>query len=177
MKIIVGSANQNKVNAVKEVFEDYEQFTGAQIDFTPADSEVSNQPKSMEETVQGAMNRARNAFTQCDLSIGLESGLFKVPETKSGYMDITICAIYDGKTFHLGGSPAFEYPTKMIDLVFEKGLEIDEAAKETGVTENDRIGKAEGMIGILTKGRLDRKGYTKQAVITALVHLLNPTLY
>ncbi len=177
MKITVGSANQNKVNAVKEVLADYPEFAEAEIDFTAADSEVSNQPKSMEETVRGAMNRARNAFTNCNYSIGLESGLFEVPKTKSGYMDITICAIYDGTTFHLGGSPSFEYPTKMINLVFEKGLEIDEAAKETGVTENDRVGRAEGMIGILTKGRLDRKGYTKQAVITALVHLLNPTLY
>ncbi|KKT77095.1 MAG: hypothetical protein UW74_C0049G0004 [Candidatus Giovannonibacteria bacterium GW2011_GWC2_44_8] len=92
-------------------------------------------------------------------------------------MDITMCAIFDGKNFHLGGSSAFEYPKSMIDLVFSKDYEIDEAAKEIGFSHDSNIGEREGMIGTLTKGRLDRKGYNKQAVITALIHLLNPEHY
>ncbi len=177
MKIIVGSANLNKVEAVKEALADYPEFVSAEVDYIAADSEVSNQPKTLAETIAGAKNRARNAFVDCDYSVGLESGLFAVPDTKSGYMDITICAIYDGNTYHLGGSSVFEYPKTMVDMVFEKGFEIDQAAKAAGVTSNDRVGRAEGMIGILSHGRLDRKGYTKQAVTTALVHLLNPEYY
>lgn len=177
MKIIVGSANLNKVEAVKEALADYPEFVSAEVDYIAADSEVSNQPKTIEETILGAKNRARNAFVGCDYSVGLESGLFAVPDTKSGYMDITICAIYDGQTYHLGGSPVFEYPKKMVEMVFEQGLEIDQAARQAGVTTNDRVGRAEGMIGILSRGILDRKKYTKHAVTTALIHLLNPELY
>jgi inosine/xanthosine triphosphatase len=113
----------------------------------------------------------------CDLSVGLESGLIEVPNTKSGYMDITMCAIYDGKNFHLGGSSVFEYPKSMIDLVFSKDYEIDEAAKEAGFSHDENIGEREGVIGALTKGYLNRTGYSKQAVITALIHLLNPEHY
>ena len=138
---------------------------------------VANQPKTLEETIEGAINRARNAFIDCNYSIGLESGLIKIPNTKSGYMDITMCAIYDGKVFHLGGSSVFEYPKSMIDLVFSKGHDISSAANAIGISDNPKLGSAEGVIGILTKGYLDRKAYTKQAVITALIHLLNPEHY
>ena len=177
MKVIVGSKNPTKVEAVREAFGEFPEFKSAEVEGMQVDTEVHKQPKNMEQTVQGAMNRARNAFKNCDLSVGLESGLMEVPNTKSGYMDITMCAIYDGKNFHLGGSSAFEYPKSMIDLVFSKDYEIDEAAKEAGFSHDENIGEREGMIGALTKGRLDRKGYSKQAVITALIHLLNPEHY
>ncbi len=177
MKVNVGSKNITKVQAVKEALSDFPEFSSAKVVSLAVDSGVHKQPKNMEQTVQGAMNRAKNAFKNCDLSFGLESGLIEVPNTKSGFMDITMCAIYDGKNFHLGGSSAFEYPKSMIDLVFSKDYEIDKAAKEAGFSHDENLGDREGMIGILTKGRLDRKNYSKQAVITALIHLLNPDHY
>ncbi len=171
--------NQKKVDAVKETFLDFSEFFNSKIEvsLTVVDSGVSKQPKTLKQTTEGAMNRARNAFNDCDLSIGLESGLMEVPYTKSGYMDITMCAIYDGKNFHLGGSSVFEYPKSMVDLIFTKDYEVNEAAKEAGFTENSSVGSAEGMVGLLTKGRLNRKDYSKQAVLTALIHLLNPEHY
>jgi non-canonical (house-cleaning) NTP pyrophosphatase len=39
------------------------------------------------------------------------------------------------------------------------------------MTTNENIGSEEGAIGILTKGRMTRKEYTKQALRTALIHL------
>ncbi|OGI92422.1 hypothetical protein A2933_00475 [Candidatus Nomurabacteria bacterium RIFCSPLOWO2_01_FULL_46_18] len=177
MKVNVGSKNPNKLKAVEEVFKDFDEVAKVRIVAVEVSSEVSGQPKRLEETVNGAINRARNAFFDCDLSVGLESGLLKVPHTKSGYMNITMCAIYDGEKFHLGGSSVFEYPKSIVDLVFSKDYEIDEAAKEIGITDDSAIGKAGGMIGLLTKGKLDRKNYTKQAVVTALIHLINPEHY
>lgn len=177
MRVNVGSKNMTKVQAVEEAFSDFPEFFSAKIFSVEADSGIHKQPKNMKETVEGAINRAKNSFKDCNLSVGLESGLIEVPNTKSGYMDITMCAIYDGKKFHLGGSSAFEYPKSMVDLVFNKDYEIDEAAKEIGFSHDTNIGEREGMIGVLTKGRLNRKAYSKQAVITALIHLLNPEHY
>lgn len=177
MKVNVGSKNITKVQAVEELFQEFPEFSSAEIYSIEVDSGVHKQPKTIEETVQGAMNRARNAFNNCDLSIGLESGLIKVPYTKSGYMDTTMCAIYDGERFHLGGSSPFEYPKSMIDLVFNKDQDISEAAKSVGFSHDDNLGKREGMIGVLTRGKLNRKEYSKQAVLTALIHLLNPEHY
>ena len=140
-------------------------------------SGVYKQPTSMDETIQGAINRAKNSFQKCEYSFGIESGLMKVPHTKTGYMNVCACAIYDGKDYHIGLSSAFEYPTKIINFVFSDKLEIDEAIYKTGLTNDKRIGRSGGVIGYLTKGRLKRKEYTKQAITTALIHLENPELF
>src|SRR5574342_3631 len=109
MKINVGSKNEIKVSAVKETVSNYSIISDAEISGMEVPSGVSEQPKSLEETVQGAINRAKGAFNGCDLSFGIESGIMQVPKTKTGYMDFCACAIYDGKDMHLGLSSAFEF--------------------------------------------------------------------
>jgi len=72
--------------------------------------------------VSGAKNRALAAYKtgEYSLAFGIESGIFEVPHTKSGYMDTTCCAIYDGKEYHLGLSCCIEYPKAMIDAHFRE---------------------------------------------------------
>jgi non-canonical (house-cleaning) NTP pyrophosphatase len=87
-------------------------------------------------------------------------------------MDVCVCAIYDGKECHLGLSSAWEFPdTSVTDMTIKDGLDMSQAIKKAGMTKNENIGPSEGAIGILTKGRMDRKEYTKQALRTALIHL------
>ena len=176
MIISVGSKNPVKVKAVEEeVIEGLS--ADAKIVFSDIGSDVSNQPKTLEETVKGAMNRAKKAFSECDYSFGIEDGLMAVPHTKTGYMNVCVCAIYDGSVFHLGLSSLFEYPKKVTQLVFSDNIEIDEAMKKAGLTENPRIGYSGGVIGMLTNGRTTRKDCIKHAVAMALIHLKNPELY
>ena len=52
-----------------------------------------------------------------------------------------------------------------------KGLDMTEASVKAGLSDNSDLGAKEGLIGIVTKGRLTRKDYTKQAIRTALIHL------
>lgn len=171
MKIIVGSKNKIKVEAVKEILKEYSHLSGAQVLEIEVPSEVSDQPKSLEETIAGAMNRARNAFGDCDYSFGLESGLMVVPNTKSGFMDVCVCAIYDGNEFHLGLSSAWEAPKSVTEHMVSGGLDMNQAAFKAGYSTNPNLGAAEGLVGVVTKGRLTRKEYTKQSIITALIHL------
>ncbi|MBI3334958.1 MAG: inosine/xanthosine triphosphatase [Candidatus Portnoybacteria bacterium] len=177
MIINVGSTNKAKVEAVKEVIRYYDFLRDAKVRAVEVSSNVSHQPISIEETVKGATSRAKNAWETCDLSFGIESGLMKVPYTKTGYMDVCVCAIYDGKEYHLGLSSAFEYPKELTRLIFDEGINATQAAHKIGLTKNPRIGSGKGIIGILTKGRLTRKEYTKQAIITALIHLENAHLF
>jgi inosine/xanthosine triphosphatase len=177
MKINIGSKNKAKIGALEEILKEYPDFLNAEIVSKDVNSDISDQPKSLDETIKGAMNRAKKSFDDCDYSVGLESGLMKVLETKTGYMDATACAIYDGKGFHLGLSSCFEYPVKLTKCVLEEDIDISSAAKKLGITEKESLGAEEGMVGILTKGRLDRKGLTKQAIRTALIHLENKELY
>ena len=178
MKIVVASKNPVKVDAVSEVIQDYGLFKGAEIFALEASSGVSEQPKSLEETVQGAINRAKSAFIEgCTYSFGIESGLMIVPQTKTGKMNFCVCAIYDGRESHLGLSCAFEFPTRVTEMTHELGIDVNEAFYRAGLTTNKKIGSSEGAIGMLTKGRMTRKAYTKQAVQMALIHLENSALY
>ncbi len=177
MKIIVGSTNPVKVEAVRETISDYNFLKEAEVIGVAVSSRVSNQPKSLDETVTGAMNRARYAFKNCDYSIGLEDGLMRVPWTKMGYMNICVCDIFDKKEHCLGLSSAFEYPTEVIRLVLKEGLDINQAFHKVELTDNPKIGSDEGAIGILSKGRLMRKEYSKQAIMMALVRLENKRMY
>jgi inosine/xanthosine triphosphatase len=177
MKIIVASTNPQKIKAVSDIIPKYDFLIGASVEGVNTDSGVSDQPKSIEETVQGAINRAKNAFKNVDYSFGIESGLMSVPQTKCGVMDVCVCAIYDGENIHLGLSSAFEPPQKIFDLMHDSGLDMSEACLRVGLTKNPKLGASEGLIGILTHGRLDRLAYTAQAVTTAMIHLENAQLF
>jgi len=171
MRIHIGSKNQIKVDAVNELLQDYPHLKNAEIDSFEMASGVDDQPKSLEETVRGAMNRAREVLQEGTYGFGIESGLMKVPGTKSGFMDVCVCAIYDGKEYHLGLSSAWEAPKRVMDHMLKDGLDMNQAAHKAGLTDNPKVGSAEGLVGIMTKGRLDRKAYTKEAIRTALIHL------
>jgi inosine/xanthosine triphosphatase len=172
LTIKVGSKNQVKVSAVEEILQDYPHLKDAVVEGVEVSSGISDQPMTLEEIVDGARNRAIGAFIDCTYSFGIESGLMAVPHTKSGYMDICVAAVHDGSDTHLGMSSGWEFTDPEITrLIVEDGLNMAEAVNKVGLTDNPAIGSQEGAIGIVTKGRLDRKGYTKQALQMALIHI------
>ncbi len=168
-RIRVASLNRNKINAVKEVFPSLE------VEGSVCKSGVREQPLSLDETIQGAIFRAKAVFEDCEYSIGIEDGIAPVPNTQSGYMNFCACAIYDGKRTYLGLAPAFEYPPKFTEKVLNGGMTISQAF--VPVTGKPDIGYEEGIIGWLTGGRMSRKDYTKLAVEMAKVQIDNAALY
>ena len=180
MLITIGSKNRVKVQAVEEVLKDYPTLEKAELVSFPAVSEVSDQPISLREIIQGAKNRAKHAYLaheHCSYSFGIESGLYEAPGTETGFLEATICAIFDGTAFHIGQSCGFEIPQRVLDRIFLQKMDLQEACLQVGLTNDPKLGQAEGIIGILTKGRIDRKIYTKQAIVTALIQLENRELY
>lgn len=179
MKINVGSLNPNKINAAKEIFSEYEIFTNCEVIGIEAPSEISEQPLTIDEIFTGAKNRARNAFTNCDLSIGLESGITPLQTARTGYIGICGCAIYTGQEndFYYGQGMAFEYPTEVIKKVLTNKLDLDTAFKQAGLTQENRIGYKNGIIGFLTNNKITRKNLAKDAIQMALVSFLNKDLY
>jgi inosine/xanthosine triphosphatase len=142
-------------------------------------SKVSLNPLSLEETIEGAKNRAKEAYDfctnaegSCDFGVGLEAGLFPVTSLESGYFDTTMCCIYNGQDYFFGGSPLFEYPNKVIERILageEAGLIID----FFGETAKGRP----GVIGPLTDGRVMRDEFEMSAVIMALGKVVANGLY
>lgn len=177
MKIGVGSKNKTKVGAVENLLKEYPMFSGAEVIGVAVQVEEFGHPKSLEETVAGAVDRAKQAYINHDYGFGIEGGLMKVPLTKSGYMEVAACAIYDGKQIHLGLSQACEWPKKAIEGILHQGLDGSQALKAAGFTNKEKLGEHEGLVGIFTGGRTNRTEYNKGAIMMALVHLENPDHY
>ena len=180
MIVAIGSTNLIKVEAVKECIQGYQILAGAKIFSFASPSEVSNQPLNLEETIQGAKNRARNAFLACEncnYSFGIEGGIFEAPGTQTGYLEASVCCIFDGTNYHIGLSSGFEVPPKILSLVLEEKMELGQACFESGISTNPKIGAAEGIISILTNGRLNRKEYTKQSITSAMIQLEHASWY
>ena len=175
MKLVVGSQNPVKAQAVENVLQKI--YPTEVVEFTSKEVEsgVPDQPFGKKETIQGAVNRAKNAYSsEFDLSVGIESGLMEAPHTITGYVDLQWCAIYDGENITLGVSAGFEYPPQVVEEVL-KGREVGEVMdKLTGV---DDLGKKTGAVSFLTNGLLDRVGNSEQCVLMAMVPKINHELY
>jgi inosine/xanthosine triphosphatase len=174
MKIGIGSKNKTKVGAVAETLLDYPMFKDAEVVSVNVNIEEFGHPKTLDETVAGAIDRARQAYVGHDYGFGIESGLMKVSQTKSGYMEVAVCAIFDGKQIHMGLSPAFEWPKEVLEGILHKGMDGSQAMKAAGITHHEKLGEREGFVGIFTKGRTNRMEYNKAAIVMALMHLENP---
>lgn len=118
MKIHVGSRNQTKTQAVVDAVSLYPQlFPNPRITAIEVSLDLYGHPKNLKETIKGAVARAKEAFTDCDYSFGLEGGLMEVPFSSSGFMETSVCALWDGKEIYLGLGPAFEWPKAVVKMV------------------------------------------------------------
>lgn len=179
MKINVGSQNKTKLAAVQDVVNLYPDFfKDTEINGMAVEIEEFAHPKNIKDTVAGAIERAKKAYSDCEYSIGLEGGLIEVPFSKTGFMEVGACAIYDGKNCHIGLSPAFELPKKVTELIISDEADASQAFKKLGLTEHEKLGAVDGgIVGFLSKGRLTREELTKQSIIMALIQLEHPELY
>ncbi|HDX9654712.1 NTPase [Bacillus wiedmannii] len=149
MKVVVGSKNKTKVGAVEKVWKD------ATITSLSVPSGVANQPFTDEETMQGAVNRAKRALQvqegEAQIGIGLEGGVMK---TEHG---LFMCnwgalATSDGKTFVAGGA-RIKLPDDFL-APLEDGKELSEVMEE--FVQRKDIRSHEGAIGIFTDDYVDR---------------------
>jgi inosine/xanthosine triphosphatase len=149
IRIAVGTLNPAKVQAVESAL----MSVVAKILPVDVSSGVSNQPFSDEETIQGAVNRARNALAQtgADLAIGLEGG---VVETEYGMFLCNWGALVSlkGEPILAGGARILlpQEIARQLKRGIELGVIMDQYARKKDVR------KKEGAIGIFTSGYVNR---------------------
>lgn len=160
IRIAVGSTNPVKVEAVRTVMERI--YRDVIVIATDVRSGVPEQPWE-EDTCKGAVNRAKNALGDNDLSVGVEAGVF---ERYDGIYDVQHCAVVDrDENITIGTSSGFRYPDDVAALLM-KGMTVGDAMKEL---YGENKGKAEGAVGLLSRGLLDRKSLTEQSVTAAMI--------
>jgi len=168
--------NPIKIAAVRDVLNSiYGKVTMTSLS---VESGVPTQPIGLNQTLNGAINRAKKALkkTDADLGVGIEAGLVEIPFTITGFFDYQFCAIIDRQHWiTLGSGSGFEYPPVIIEGVVKKNLEIGEAMEKfTGIKD---IGKHQGAVGYLTQGILLRKELTEQSILMAMIPRINKELY
>lgn len=176
--LAVGTQNPVKVSAVTQVIERIfrDEFKVIQV---KVKSGVPRQPIGLRQTIQGAVNRAKQAVQAVPdavYGVGIEAGLTKIPETITGYLDIQFAAIVDSKNrVTIGCGSGFEYPPKVLNEVLRSKKEIGEVMEALSGIES--IGERMGAIGYLSHGELDRRTLTEQAVLMAFIPRINEKLY
>ena len=175
--VAVGSENPVKVAAVRAVFSRI--FSAVNVFAVKVNSGVPPQPFN-EDTVRGAVNRAKEALRRCpaDFGVGIEAGLFSMPKAKlrTGFVDVQWCAIADREgRISLGCGPGFEHPPAVIERVIREGVEIERAFE--ALTGEKNIGERAGAVGFLSKNLTNRREITEMCVLMALIPMLNKQWY
>ncbi|KUP05529.1 NTPase [Bacillus coahuilensis p1.1.43] len=163
MNIAIGSKNPAKVGAVERACRPY--LTG---DFysVDVDSGVSSQPFTDEETIQGAVNRAKKACLHLDanMGFGLEGG---VQETSHGLFLCNWGAIYlrEQQDSMIAGGARILLPEE-IACRLRNGEELGPVMNDYS-NRND-VRSKEGAVGIFTNSLMTR-GAMFEHVTTLLI--------
>lgn len=174
MKIAVGSENPVKINAVSHAFALVWPKKKFKVIGVKVASGVSDQPMSDEESIKGAVARAKKSLKigKADYGVGLEGGIHQIGKR---WFDCGWIVVTDKKgTIGIGSSARMETPQIMIKMI-KKGMELGDVGDKLFNRKNSK--QAEGHFGLMTDGVVTRKdGYT-QAVVMALSRFIHPEVF
>jgi inosine/xanthosine triphosphatase len=172
-RIVVASQNPVKIEAVKEGLAAFLKeelvITGVSVE-----SNVSDQPMSNHETLQGAINRVNNArqqFPGYDFYVGIEGG---VEVSDFGLLAFAWMVISNGQQTGKARTATFVLPPKVAELVHQ-GYELGHADDIVFGKTNSK--QQNGAVGLLTNDVITRKMLYLPAVQMAFIPFLNPALY
>ena len=172
-RVAVGSTNPVKIAAVRSVIARL--APDASVEGVQVASKVADQPFGDEETIRGALTRARSArdALRAEIGVGLEGG---VVEGADGHMRTCAWAAVasnDGRE-GVGGSLSMLLPDQVATWV-RGGVELGHAMDRLTDERGTKHGK--GAVGILTGGLVDRQRAYEVLVIYALAPMLTPELW
>ncbi|MBI2972890.1 MAG: inosine/xanthosine triphosphatase [Armatimonadetes bacterium] len=172
MKIAVGSTSDSKLRATRAVFARIDPRAG--VEAVPVNSIVSEQPIGDRETIAGALHRAREGrrLTDADYGIGIEGG---VHQDERGVWICAWVAVVDREGREgLGCGLRLRLP----DWIAARAL----AGEPVGQIVDTFLGVSEahevhGVVGVLTRGLVDRQAALEQALLAALAPFLSAEIY
>jgi inosine/xanthosine triphosphatase len=167
-RVAVGSTNPVKGAAVRAVLARI--APSASIEAVSVPSGVPDQPMGDEQTIAGALERARACRVKldADFGVGLEGGVVEMPD---GTMRTCAWAAVVSRSGRhgVGGSLAMPLPVSVAALI-RGGMELGHAMDELTRQTNTKHGA--GAVGILTAGLVDRQAAYEVLVAYALAPFL-----
>lgn len=144
-KVYIASLNQVKVAAVQEVLSNYD------VVALLVKTTVSKQPKSDEETIKGARERAK-ALPKDGLRIGLEAGL-STHNDKLYLVNWGVLIDEEGSEFIAGGA-RIPLPENIVVELKKDDTELADVMDS--LYQKKAIRSHEGAVGILTNNEVRR---------------------
>ncbi len=175
--IVVGSTNPVKISAVEVAFRTILPREKIKVIGAKVPSNVSEMPMSRDETIQGALNRAKNAMkTQknADLSVGIEGGLEHHQLTR--WVLRAWVVILEKKTMipYFGSTVGMWLPDSLIQYM--KTQQVDLATAIHQILGIKNVGRTTGVYGLLSNLLVDRKKAFIDALHAAAWPLYNRRL-
>ncbi len=175
-KLIVGSKNPVKINAVQLAFEAVFSAQEFEVEGISVPSGVAEQPMSDSETLQGARNRAtaaKQAVEDAHFWVGIEGGVApcEVDELESFAWVFIIGP--EGKAGKARTS-SFFLPPPVVKLINE-GMELGHANDKIFSKVNSK--QHNGASGLLSNDAVTRTMLYYQPVALALAPFVLPELY
>ena len=165
--IVITSKNPVKINSILEGFRRMfpeETFTHAAVSVS---SGVSDQPKSIEETILGALNRinqAKSIHSGADYYASIEGGI----QTDPYGIGVQAWAASESRDGRMGkGASGIFYLPPAVVALLQEGKELSLATDILFKKTNS--GHEMGAVGVLTDNQIDRTEFNLQAVIFALI--------
>jgi len=158
LKVCIASKNETKIEAIKEVFNEF--FGHFGIKYESIAIETKKKQPLDKEILKGAIERAKFAVENADYGIGIEAG---IKQEEGIYFVEQYVAIADKVGYiTYGKSPAFQCPEWILEEI-KKGKEMKEIIPFRNEEEMKR-----GAVWYFSR-RLDRKHITKEAILMALL--------
>ncbi len=175
MKVLVGTKNPGKIEAVKIAFDKY--FDDVDIEGIKVESNVSDQPIN-DEIVQGAKNRVENLKEyakenkiDADYYVSVEAG---ITNAFGEWIDFNFVVIENNKGLQsVGVSQGFEIPDRYMDEIKEKSLGV----VMDKIFSGNELSKGAGGISKLTKEQVTRIEIVSNGVVMALIKHINGDLW
>jgi inosine/xanthosine triphosphatase len=168
--VAVGSTNPVKLAAARAVLS--RAAPDLRVAAVAVPSGVPDQPWGDDETIRGALARARAARESlgADLGIGFEGGVVELPDGSLRTCAWAAVAGAEGRE-GVGGSLAMPLPTGVATLL-RQGLELGHAIDQLAERRDTKHGV--GAVGLLTAGLVDRQRAYEPLVAYALSPWLAP---
>lgn len=173
IKVIVGSRNPVKVNAVFSALSTMLEGVTVECQGVDAPSLVNDQPMTSEETRLGAINRVRycQQHHQADYFVAIEGG---VDNFSYGPATFAYIVIANNCKESIGRSAILPLPPVVYQALLA-GEELGHVMDRLFNTHN--IKQRGGAIGQLTHGAATREGNYTEALLLAMAPFMHPELY
>lgn len=176
MRVVVASQNPVKIETALRAFQEVFPHVPCECEGVSAESQVSSQPLSDHETLEGAQNRiasARGRVPDADFYVGIEGGVEDCDNELHCFAWIVVES-KEGKRGK-GRSAAFIVPPEIRRLIIEEGKELGDA--DDLVFGGTNTKQKNGSIGLLTNDVITRTELYRHAAIAALIPFIHEHLY